>query len=342
MSAPTTARRVTPTGVRVLPADADRDAWLAARRRGVGSSDVPAILGLAEAKSKTALHVWHDKRGELPDEGDNEFMLWGRLLEEPVAREWARRNRSVIQRVGLIAREDAPWKMCTLDRRVLECPLNRAQREACALEVKCRNAYTSSRWRADLPDDVLAQTVWQMHITGYDHIHVAVLIGGNDYRQTVVRADEQVTGYVLDQVAAFWHQHVVAGVEPPADLSKADALNELDELMHPDRFGEVDVPGVMEVVEYVRLSGLKGEAERALKAARAVLARQAAGARYVMFGDELAYELSPTTRSKADLDRLAERWPDAYADCVTESTSHTIRIAKAYRGGAKRSNDGDE
>lgn len=333
-SAMTLGRRVTPTGVRVLPADADRDAWLAARRRGVGSSDVPAILGLPEAKQKTAVHVWHDKRGELVDE-QTDAMLWGQLLEEPVAREWARRNRSVVQRVGLVANVAEPWQLATLDRRVAECPLDRSVRTACALEVKCRNAYTSSRWRADLPDDVLAQTVWQMQVTGFEHVHVAVLIGGNDYRQTIVRRDEQVAGYVVDQVTAFHRDHMVPGVPPPADLSKADALNALDEMLHPDRVGEVDASGVEEVLEYARISSLKGEAERDLKAARAVLALQAGGARYVKFAGELAYELSPTTRSKCDLDRLAERWPEAYADTVTETTSHTLRIAQAFRSGSK-------
>jgi putative phage-type endonuclease len=341
VTAPTTARRVTPTGVRVLPADADRDAWLAARRRGVGSSDVPAILGLAEAKNKTALHVWHDKRGELTDE-DNEPMLWGRLLEEPVAREWARRNRSVVQRVGLIAHANEPWQMATLDRQVAECPLNREVRTRCALEVKCRNAYTSSRWRADLPDDVLAQTTWQRHVTGFDHIHVAVLIGGNDYRQTVVRADEQVTGYVLDTVGAFYRDHMLPGVPPPADLSKAEALNALDEMLHPDRFGEVAIDGVMEVVDYVRLADAESAAKKEREAARAILAQQANGARYVMHEGRLLYEFGPTTRSKCDLDRLAERWPDAYADCVTERTSYTIRVDRAFRASAKnRGTDGE-
>lgn len=86
MASPTvaTTRRVTPTGVRVLPADADRDTWLAARRTGIGSSDVAAILGVAD--QRTALHVWHDKRGELVDDA-GEPALWGRLLEDPVARE---------------------------------------------------------------------------------------------------------------------------------------------------------------------------------------------------------------------------------------------------------------
>lgn len=328
MTEPTTARRVTPTAVRLLPADAHRDTWLAARRGGIGSSDVAAILGVADRN--TAVHVYRDKRGELVDDA-GEAALWGTLLEEPVAREWARRNRSVIQRVGLVAHAEVPWRMATLDRRVAECPLDRAVRTACALEVKCRSAFKASRWRSDVPDDVLAQTVWQMAVTGYDHIHVAVLLGGNEMKQTVVRRDERMERYVLREVDRFREQHLLAGVEPEWDLDKAAALIEMDALMHPERVGEIDLDGIGEVMEYGELSAKAGAADRALKRARATLARLAGGARTVTFGGEMAYEFAPVTRRHVDLDALAERWPEAYADVVTEKTSHSIRLAKEFR-----------
>jgi putative phage-type endonuclease len=323
-------RRVTPTAYRLLPADAGRDEWLAARRTGVGSSDVAAILGLSERR--TPLHVWHDKRGALVDE-QTEPMLWGTLLEDTVAREWARRNRSVIQRVGLVANETTPWMLATLDRRVAECPLNRKTREACALEIKCRNAFTAHRWRSDVPDDVLAQVIWQLDVTGYDHIHVAVLIGGNDYRQTVVRRDEQLSAYVAREVAAFRDDHLLTSIPPDWDLDRADALNGLDAALHPDRTGshELGLTELGDVMEYAAASAAKSAAERRLKAARAVLAKLAAGSRHVTFGDQLAYEFAPVTRSTANLDALAEQYPDAYAACVTDKTHYQIRVAPEYR-----------
>jgi putative phage-type endonuclease len=329
------ARRVTPTAVRVLPFDADRDTWLAARRHGIGSSDVAAILGTADRN--TAVHVYRDKRGELVDDA-GEAALWGTIFEEPVAREWARRQRSVIQRVGLVAHADEPWRMATLDRQVLECPMDRTVRTRCALEVKCRSAFKAHRWRSDVPDDVLAQTVWQMAVTGYDHIHVAVLIGGNEMKQAVVQREERLEAYVLGEVRRFRDEHLLAGVEPDWDLSKAAALIEMDALMHPDRVGEIDIEGIGEVMEYAERSRAKGDAEKALKESRAALTRLAEGRRTVLFGGELAYELAPVTKATPDLDRLAERWPDAYADCVTDKTHYQVRLAPDFRikpGGTK-------
>jgi predicted phage-related endonuclease len=178
---------------------------------------------------------------------------------------------------------------------------------------------------------VLAQVTWQMAVTGYDHIHVAVLIGGNDYRQTTVYRDPEVEAYVLGRVEPFWRVNIGEAVMPAWDPEKADALIELDELMHPERVGETDVHGIGDVIEYAQLSAQKSAADKALKRARATLGHLAAGARWVKFGDHLAYELAPVTRTSCDLDRLAEQWPEAYADTVTSKTTTTIRIAPEYR-----------
>lgn len=328
MTAPAAARRVTPTAVRVLPADADRGTWLAARRTGIGSSDVAAIVGATDRS--TALHVYLDKHGERVDE-QNEPMLWGNLLEDTVAREWARRNKSVIRRVGLVAHETHPWRMATLDRQVLECPLNRDEREACALEVKCRSAFLAGKWRRDTPDDVLAQGIWQMAVTGFRHIHVAVLIGGNDYRQTVIRWEEGLAQYLLEEVTRFRREYLVPHRPPAADLARADAYLELDAELHPDRVGTLDVEAVGDVDEYARLSRAKSDAEKALKAAKVRLHELAAGARWVTFENRLAYELAPRSRSNVDLALLAERWPDAYDACVSQTDYHQISIAKDFR-----------
>src|SRR5215471_12994036 len=225
-------RKVTPTAYRVLPADADEQAWLARRRDGIGSSDVAAILGVAE--HRTALHVWYDKRGSLPDSDAGEAALWGHLHEDTVAREWARRNRSTVRRVGLVANVEKTWMLTTLDRQIGVCPLDRQAGTICALEVKTRHAFVAGRWRRDTPDAVLAQVVWEMATTGYPHIHVACLSGGNDYRQYVIRRDPELEADIITTAERFYHGNVVAGVRPVVDeLDRyADDLVDLDNRVH--------------------------------------------------------------------------------------------------------------
>jgi putative phage-type endonuclease len=333
----------------LLPASAGRTEWLEARRTGIGSSDVANIMDVGYG---TPLGVYHDKRGDLPLESDaGEEALWGTLHEETVAREWARRNRSTVRRVGLIARKDARWMMCTLDRRISECPLQRDEHETCALEVKTRNAFVAGKWRRDVPDDVLAQVLWQMAVTGYSHVHVACLIGGNDYRQYVIRRDAyaQLIDDIVTVCSRMWHDHILTG-SPPPTTGDPDRLVELYGQLHPDRTGVIDLANepdlsvevMNDLLDYEENRLAESAAEKRKKAAKARLVGHLGDAEIVSRSGALVYSFtSSTPRQNADLDALAERWPAAFADVVTAKPSRRLNIAKAHRLAApKEDTDG--
>lgn len=360
-------RRVTPAGVMVMTAKEiaeDRPAWLRARRfrEGVGycigSSDMPSILGIKDAG--TPVKVWHEKVRGI-EQADNPAMMWGRLDEDTTARYWRNRNRSAVQAVGLIANVEQPWHQTTLDRLVLECPITPGLRRGCGLEIKHRGAFGSRRWHAVLPDDVLGQMCHQLFVTGFEHMHYAVRIGGNEYRQGVVRAEEdaETIRFVLRHANAFRDEYlggefvpvldpdgipsgrlswVGREVEPPWPIDdRAASLIDLDALLHPERDGVVEAEDLGDLMEFAairaRVNALKKEHDKA----KARLLRLAAGARWVTTptanGPELAFEFAPRGRTKVDLDRLRERYPAVYADpeVVTQTTSWQINIAKPYQ-----------
>lgn len=331
-------RRITPTGRLILPAsdiDGDRNLWLHTRRQGLGSSDIAAILGIS--RYGNALSVYHDKTGGLPIDGDDsEPALWGRLNEETVAREWARRNRSVIQKVGLIANTNRPWQMCTLDRRVLECPLADG-REKCAVEIKCRDKMKAGQFRKGVADDVLVQTLWQADTCGYDHIHAAVLLGGNDFRQYVIRvADHQ---QLVDDLRAAgeraWQQ--ITDRQPPALAADADpeVLLDLYEQLHPDRAGAVDLSRDYEaqdaVADYLDAHNDETEAAGRKKGAKARILGALGDAEAGTVLDKPYVSLDEQARRHCDFTRLSERWPDAYADCVEDRVSRRLTIPRKIR-----------
>jgi putative phage-type endonuclease len=331
-------RRVTPTAWRVLAADVDERAWLDERRRGVGSSDVAAILGVAERRS--AVHVWYDKTGRYVDDDAGEAALWGRLHEDTVAREWARRNRSTVRRVGVVAHVDHLWMRCTLDRQVGVCPLDRDRAGSCALEVKTRNAFVAGRWRREVPDDVLAQVVWQMAVTGYTHLHVACLIGGNDYRQYVIRRDAELERDIVAAASAFWTGNVLAGVKPTVDMEAyADDLVDLDNRIHRVRTGtaELDRFDAVDLVRDYETNRLLAQRyDRLQKAAKARLVLALDGAEAAVDNadpqrDPMWTYLEQNRRPGVDLAQLAEQYPDAYAACVTEKRGRTLAIAATLR-----------
>lgn len=336
MDAPLTGRRVTPTGRLILPATADRLVWLEARRRGIGSSDLAAILGLS--KYGNELTVYHDKRGTLPLEtDDSEPAYWGRANEGNVADRWTMANRTVTRRVGLIANVDRPWQMCTLDRRVLQCPLPAHEAEKCALEIKCRSAFKAPMWRKGVPDDVLAQVLWQMDCCGFDHLHVGLLIGGNDYRQFVVYRSEHEQ-LVLDLRAAaedLWNG-IVAG-RPPVLTGDEEPgpLLDLYRRLHPDREGLIhldrDGDALDAMYDYIAAATAEGASKKAKEKAKAALIGALGPNAAAYAGNKPFFSLEPTSKEWCDIKKLAEHYPEAYAACVEDRPSDRLTIPAPIR-----------
>lgn len=342
--------QVTPQGRLVMTAEAmahDRGQWLAMRRGHddvpgfwcIGSSDTSGILGIVfgNETSGSPVKVWLEKVRQI-EQPDNQNMLWGRLHESTIGDYWEARNRSVTRNVGLIGNLDQPWHQTSLDRLVLECPLDRRVKETCALEIKNRNAFGMRRWHVDLPDDVLAQICHQLFTTGLDHIHYAVLVGGNTYKQGVVRRQDHLVtiNYVIDKCNEFRTNYLQQGneIEPPWDQDMAaQTYLDLDKLKYPDRLTEIDVRDIGEVMEFATLRAKVNFYTRLLKAQRVLLTKQAEGARWITFGGDLAYSFSPRLKSKINNERLAEKYPDAWNDPEVreESTYWQLDLAPAYR-----------
>lgn len=335
---------VTPTGHLVLPPNASREDWLAARRWRdgvpggfcIGSSEVPSLMDLDGVD--TPVHVYRRKIGRY-ETAQNEAMTWGSLLEAPIANEWCRRNRAVIDEIGLVSRDGAPWHQCTIDRRVRECPIEPGLVDGCLLEVKSVSYPSASRWHAGIPDRIYAQILHQLWVTGYRHAHFACLVGGNLLQQGVIRADREheVIDYIVAEVDAFRENHLIPRIEPAWDTSrKADKLIELDKATHPERIGEIDLDGIGEVMEYAEATAALTAAKKRQEQAKARLLQLADGHEIVTFSGERAFWFGTQTRSSADLDKLAEGWPDAYEACVRETVSHPLYIDRAYKNGGGR------
>lgn len=331
MTAPT-LRRVSPTGVQVLSADADRALWLEERKNYLCSSDMAAVLGVTEYA--TPLHVYHSKLGSLPDDEAGEPALWGTLLEDTVAREWTRRNRSVTRRIGLVRHQERTWQACTLDRVVAECPDGNGP---CALEVKTRSAFKAGQWRKDVPDDVTAQVYWAMETCGYTHMHVAVLIGGNDYRQFTVKRDPQLAADITTAGEKFWTEHILAKSEPEVE-GFGGPLGELYDALNPDREGNqhltdlddaLDAAEAMREYELGRIQELRGEKRK--KDARAKLLRLLGPCDTAIVEDDLAYTYKAHQKDGLDLKKLREEFPEAYAACTTSTTVRTLRLSRKYK-----------
>jgi putative phage-type endonuclease len=182
-----------------------------ARSKGIGGSEAAVACGISPWK--TPVQLWQEKRGEIPPPNldDNELVLWGGLLEDVIAKEWARRHEAVVHRVNsTLFSKEHPFMLAHIDRRVV------GKREG--LEIKNASQWTNEAWGEVGSDDVplyyLTQGVHYMHVLDYDAWNYGVLLGGNQLMSYRVERDSEIERKVIAQEGRFW-ECVETGRPPP-------------------------------------------------------------------------------------------------------------------------------
>lgn len=200
------------TQVNLQEVENARQTWLESRRLGVGGSDVAAILGLS--KYKSPYQLWLDKTGRSDLEDSTiEPAYWGNMLEDIVAKEYAKRNGVKIQRVNATIRNpEHEWMIANIDRAIVNPDISGNVRIKGGklttdriLECKTANQYLAKLWGDEqseqVPDYYLTQVQWYMGNTGASMCGLGVLIGGQKFRSYQVQFDVTTKSNNLDVVA---------------------------------------------------------------------------------------------------------------------------------------------
>lgn len=204
----------------VVPGDAHEDEWLAARRLGIGASDVGPILGLS--KWAGPLTVWHSKLSGY-DQPETDPMGIGKALEPWIVGKFTRTHPDlyVTARPGMFRDAARPWRMVTPDAEASADPDRPAN---ILFEAK-----TASRWADDaeqgwgepgsdeIPFPYLCQVTYGCAVLGYRQWWLGVLFDGHEYREYRGDYSPDLGAQMLARVDDYWHRHVVAGVAPRAD-----------------------------------------------------------------------------------------------------------------------------
>jgi predicted phage-related endonuclease len=158
---------------------------------------------------------------------DSEAAYFGNLLEDLVAREYARRNEVDIQRASEpFQHKRLPFFRGNIDRRILRV------REG--LEIKTINAYSGAK--LDQPLDKHAmQCHGYMAVTGWDRWHIAYLIGGQRFTQFTIERDPEMIEMIECLADEFWG-YVQRDEMPPIDHEHPRA-EDLIRRLHPGTDG---------------------------------------------------------------------------------------------------------
>lgn len=179
--------------------------WLEYRKNGIGGSEASSILGFNPYSSP--LDVWLEKTGrsEHEDISDKPSVYWGNVLEDVVATEFKKRHPefTVREPKAMFVSKRHRFMFASCDRLVFDRP--RARRPHAILEIKTAGAYRADDWADGVPDYYLPQVVHYMAVLDADLAYVAVLIGGSDYREYVVKRDEEDIRALIEAEEAFWN-----------------------------------------------------------------------------------------------------------------------------------------
>jgi len=193
--------------------------WHLERQKGIGSSDVAAILGLNPYK--TALDIYEEKTAFQPlILPMTEAMEFGLRLEDVIAEKYSDDTGHKVQRRNQpIVHKKYDFMRVNIDRVILN-PGN--GKGTGILEIKTTNGFTYKSWGDDgLPLMYYAQLQYQLACAGYTWGDIALLIDGRNFEVLPFARDNEFITLMEAQVEDFWVSHVLAKI-PPEPVTGAD------------------------------------------------------------------------------------------------------------------------
>lgn len=263
----------------------DRDEWLAARCSVIGSSDVPALLGLGYA-GQNAMTVFASKRGQVEQrftKATQKRFEKGRIGERFVLDMFRLETDLDPVHTSLPAicyHPTLDFLGASLDAYVVESG------EHCAVECKMVGGKAWMDWADDEPPVRHAvQVQHQLLCTGWNR---GYLVGwtGEECKIYEIHRQESLLELLAEKLTRFWHDNVLAGVAPPLDGSEATA--EALRMLWPHDKGDVVELGEAEVGLYNRI----GEIDSSLKALKAE--QEEAKSRIKLLLGDASYGVLPT------------------------------------------------
>jgi putative phage-type endonuclease len=235
-----------------------RAQWIKERRKSIGASESPAIMGFGYA-GQNAASVWMSKvhPTETDELAAEDRLVIGRLLE-PSLRDlfqWKTGLAVHASENDTVYHQTYEYISATPDGYVFEGD------EQGVLELKNVSSFFSPHWDEGVPMPYLIQIQHQLLVTGLAFGYAMALIGGQAVKIHRIERDDAFISAMLTLLVSFW-DYVVRQEMPPVDdsFTTAKILRQL----HPEDNGlTVDLPDSADAMieERERLRLIKGEAE---------------------------------------------------------------------------------
>lgn len=288
--------------------------FLAERLKGIGGSDVAAILGLS--KYKSPYQLWLEKTGRDSSDIQSEPAYWGTALEDLVAKEFSKRTGLKVQRVNQqLVHPDFDWVRANIDRAIVNPEISGNVRFKDGklttdqiLECKTANAYLAKLWGEQ---------------DGVKICHLAVLIGGQDFRMYKIDFDQELFDVLFNECSKFWIEHVLADV-PPEPTTFDDIAHKWQK-PEAGKTLEADDDLIAKINEFNDLKATIKQAESELDSLKLEICTAFGDCEMIVNGDKKLMTYKYQERTSIDSKRLKEDNPELYQQYAKTSGSRVLR-----------------
>lgn len=285
---------------------ATREAWLEARQTyGIGSSDVPAILGLSRFQSPLALY--HQKLGiTIEHPRTAEQRKWGQLLEEPIARAYADETKRIVVNpneegdYSIMRSIPHPFMLASVDRYVLPRTPDAEPHGVPPpadgmgiLEVKNAHLFMADQWgpenNNEPPVEYQVQLQHQLAVSEAQWGSIAALIGGSMFVWTDLARDEALIKTLIEIESDFMRRLELR--EPPSADGSESTRQVLKALYPKDDGTSITLPAeALEWSDALQTAKTQGKLAKAEEDKYSNLLRQALGeSTYGLLPDGTSY-----------------------------------------------------
>ena len=315
----------------------DEEAWLKARTRGIGGSDIGAICGVSPFTS--ARQIYLNKTGQFtesmkPGAAAQERMHFGHLLEPIVADEFAARelveDKAHLKLVNIgatLQHKDYPWALANVDRLIVDTD----GRPWGILECKTTSEYMNEEWESgEILQSYVYQLNWYLWILGLERGYFACLVGGNKfYIYPVYRNDELINEVMLPAAKKFWYENVLALKEPEMQSVDTEFANQVynnvvknSELIMEDDTANDLAETVFNCKRQIKeLTSIMEEAQNKLK--------DRLKENEIGYTKDYTIKWSPRSQKRVDNDKLKKEYPEVYQEVLKTISFRAMTVKGA-------------
>jgi len=188
----------------MIPQDQSSEEWKEWRKRHIGASEVPIIIG--KSKWMTPYQLWQQKLGFTPGLKDNYAMRRGRDLE-PIVRDLANQELKASFKPEVLVHKELEWMSASLDG------IDRKKRAI--MEIKCPGLEDHQKAeKEEVPEHYYPQVQWQLFVADLKTCYYVSYYNEALAIVKVKRHDDYIVNELLEPVTEFYR--CLVEMEEPA------------------------------------------------------------------------------------------------------------------------------